>query len=85
MMRPNKAAAGRPVGGLGGGAACGAAAAVVAATAAVATVEVVFSSSPHIWLSYSDVPLYFILFTLINPDDMYVLCRNMGIQSKVQL
>ena len=82
MMRPNKAAAGRPVGSLGGG---GAVATVVAATAAVATVEVVFSSSPHIWLSYSDVPLYFILFTFINPDDMYVLCRNMGIQSKVQL
>ena len=61
MMRPNKAAAGRPVGGLGGG---GAVAADVAAAAAVATVEVVFSSSPHIWLSYSDVSLYSILFAL---------------------
>ena len=62
MMRPNKAAAGRPVGGLGGGG--GGVAADVAAAAAVATVEVVFSSSPHIWLSYSDVSLYSILFAL---------------------
>ena len=63
MMRPNKAAAGRPVGGLGSGSGA-AAAVVVALTAAVATVEVVFSSSPHIWLSYSDVSLYSILFAL---------------------
>ena len=60
MMRPNKAAAGRPVGGLGGGGV----AADGAAAAAVATVEVVFSSSPHIWLSYSDVSLYSILFAM---------------------
>ena len=58
MMRPNKAAAGRPGGGLGGGGG--------GVAADVATVEVVFSSSPHIWLSYSDVSLYSILFALHN-------------------
>ena len=78
MMRPNKAAAadGRPGGGLGcgddgGGSLVGAAGRPVGglgggAVAAVATVEVVFSSSPHIWLSYSDVSLYSILFALHN-------------------